>query len=564
MNNIFATPASAIGNSLKRIRSFSLILSLTLITFIGFAQAPNTWTQKADFSGSGRLLAVGFSIGTKGYIGTGYKDGYIATKDFWEYDQVTDSWTQKADFGGVARVIAVGFSIGNKGYIGTGDATNVNAQADFWEWDQTTNTWLQKANFGNPGIVWAVGFSIGNKGYIGTGHNYNGSYDSKEFWEWDQVTDTWTRKADFGGTARQRAIGFSIGNKGYIGTGISSSGPEKDFWEWDQATNVWIQKADFGGNERHTASGFSIAQKGYIGTGVDASWTTFYKDFWEWDQATDVWIQKADFGGIARHSAVGFSIGTKGYIGTGHDNAPKQDFWEYTSGAEACPGTLVTNAGPDKTVYHGYAPEECTILNGSATGGTSPYQYLWSTGATTASITVCPTDTTNYTLTVTDANGCSQSDEVIVYVIDVRCNDKDKITMCHNPGQNEVTICVNSNAVNNLLEKGDYLGPCRSRTHSTLNMDYSPLKDEKFFAIYPSPTSGSFSLEAYKNNVREEIKIEVLNLFGQIVYSKIPDNKKEDFLKETIVLRYDLPEGIYFLNLSIGEKVQTAKIILAR
>jgi hypothetical protein len=49
--------------------------------------------------------------------------------------------------------------------------------------------------------------------------------------------------------------------------------------------------------------------------------------------------------------------------------------------------------------------------NGRATatpsGGTAPYTYLWSTGATTAMITGRPQG--NYTVTVTDANGCSKS-----------------------------------------------------------------------------------------------------------------------------------------------------------
>jgi len=47
------------------------------------------------------------------------------------------------------------------------------------------------------------------------------------------------------------------------------------------------------------------------------------------------------------------------------------------------------------------------------TGGTSPYTYLWSTGATTESITDLNTGT--YTVTVTDANGCTSSYTFILY-----------------------------------------------------------------------------------------------------------------------------------------------------
>jgi len=39
-----------------------------------------------------------FSIGNKGYVGTGDGyGGYVTT--FWEYDPSIDVWTQKADFG---------------------------------------------------------------------------------------------------------------------------------------------------------------------------------------------------------------------------------------------------------------------------------------------------------------------------------------------------------------------------------------------------------------------------------------------------------------------------------
>src|ERR1039457_731143 len=136
--------------------------------------AQGTWVQMANLGGAARSGATGFSIGTKGYIGTGYvvvtPSTSAPTNDFWEWDQATNIWTQKANFGGVARTSAIGFSIGAQGYIGTGTGASGNYN-DLWEWDQATNIWTQKANFGGAARDASVGFSIGTKGYIGTGYN---------------------------------------------------------------------------------------------------------------------------------------------------------------------------------------------------------------------------------------------------------------------------------------------------------------------------------------------------------------------------------------------------------
>jgi len=53
---------------------------------------------------------------------------------------------------------AVGFSIGAKGYIGTGQDSTNNYKQDFWEWNQPTNGWTQKLNFGGTGRSVAVVF----------------------------------------------------------------------------------------------------------------------------------------------------------------------------------------------------------------------------------------------------------------------------------------------------------------------------------------------------------------------------------------------------------------------
>jgi hypothetical protein len=319
----------------------------------------NNWRPRAFFGGNARSGAVGFSIGNKGYIGTGYLSTYQPIKDFWEYDSSLNSWTQKADFGGAARLNAVGFSIANKGYVGTGtinifSSTTSGDLKDFWEYDPTNNSWTEKAFFGGAARYAAVGFSIGAQGYIGTGvttlidpdTGFAYPEDKKDFWEYYPSINIWTQKNDFPGTARGSAVGFSIGNKGYIGTGVSTTGYKKDFYEFNPATLLWTPKANFLGSARYVAMGFSIADKGYIGGGLDSA--GYKKDFYQFNPTSNTWLQKADFNTFASNNAgVGFSIGNNGYIGTGSDT---KGFLEYNT--QPIAGKKYAEAVPSDSYKH--------------------------------------------------------------------------------------------------------------------------------------------------------------------------------------------------------------------
>jgi N-acetylneuraminic acid mutarotase len=284
------------------------------------------WCREIDFTPGVRADAVGFSIGGKGYLGTGANSTNKIFNDFWEFDPELNSWSQKATFPDSARLDAVGFSIGNKGYIGTGWNTN-NYFSDFWEYNTQNNQWTKKADFPGGKRCYAFGLSILDKGYIGAGRRDDFS-NPTDFWEYNPQTDIWTQKTAV--ISRGAAVAFAIATKGYIGLGLDGIA-KKDFWEYDPATDMWTPKTDFPGTPRFATAGFSIGNKGYVGLGFDN--TVNYTDFYEYDPLLNQWDQKADFAGALRAYVVSFSIGKNGYVGIGgylnNGGLQYNDFWVY-------------------------------------------------------------------------------------------------------------------------------------------------------------------------------------------------------------------------------------------
>jgi N-acetylneuraminic acid mutarotase len=332
------------------------ILSMFHVTGVA-AQQQGSWQRKKDFPESlpsPRIWALSFTIGDKGYMGTGYIVGEdIWKSDFWEYDAATDTWSQKAK---IPKQGGSGFSIGGKGYglSGTGPQ-------DFWEYDPVMNRWSAKA--GLPDSIAAIGlsfrFSVGSKGYFGTG--------DKVFFEYDPATDAWTRLGDFRGVSRWGGVGFSIGNKGYFGLGGAESGNLNDFWEYDPAADNWTPKNNFPA-AGYAQLGLSAGSKGFIGVDIKDFWeydptldswtrrSALTGDYWGWgdgfafaagarvyvgkdlpndnfkefDPANNTWSSMKDLEDQRKSKMAGFSVGNKGYFGTGsYGYAFSRDFWEY-------------------------------------------------------------------------------------------------------------------------------------------------------------------------------------------------------------------------------------------
>lgn len=549
------------------IRLLCIMLVIAMPTGL-FAQ--DYWTQKANFGGGTRYGATGISIGDKGYMGLGVDESGYHT-DFWEYDPASDLWTQVADFEGSIRSHATGFTIGNKGYVGTGAYTPGDVDwvwhNDLWEYDPQADSWTQKASFDALGRNNAVGFSINGKGYIGTGtYRFNRFYDAQyldDFWEYDPVANAWQQKANVPEQGRTSATGIRIGNKGYVGLGVYYYDTRlKDWWEFDPLLNTWTRKTDLPGIQRVSAAGFSIGEKGYIGTGA---YYSFLNDFWEFNPATDSWCRKADFP-LNVYGAAVFQIGSKAYVGTGGVGPGfSAEFFEYTSDAlnVVIPDTYAVNPGGDpNTIYIGYGPASVTLTT-EVTGGTpnpdSSYQYLWDDGSGLSTLTVGPelAGTYNYSVTVTDANGCTDTGEKTIAVSDIRCGAQmDKVLICmtppgHGHHNNARTLCINPNAVPFFLNFGSQLGACNEETPPSNCIDVR---------IFPNPNHGVFNVQV--SDLSSPAEITVTDRHGKIIVSRMIQASDEP---QTVNIDLgNAPRGLYFVRIKSGNIVLTRKLFVLK
>ncbi|NDV82774.1 kelch repeat-containing protein [Bacteroides sp. 51] len=305
------------------------------------------WNERSDFDGKTRSGAASFTIGTQGYICGGYtgkKTEYL--NDLWEYNTSGNYWTQLAsmpDEAGTCRRAATGFSIGSKGYITTGyDWVDIKYLADTWEYDPAANSWAKKDDYAGGARQYALSFTIGNYGYVGTG--YDDNY-LKDFYRFDPTAaagSQWQKIDGFGGTKRMGGTAFVINDAAYICTGINNGTYVNDLWKFDpSASEPWtsLRKIidddddndfddDYTTITRAHAVSFVIDNKGYLVTGEAGGYRT---DYWVYDPTTDLWNNEdfTPFEGSGRSGAVAFSTGTRGFVTTGASSSYYfDDTWE--------------------------------------------------------------------------------------------------------------------------------------------------------------------------------------------------------------------------------------------
>ncbi|HET9278514.1 MAG TPA: CHRD domain-containing protein [Flavitalea sp.] len=206
------------------------------------------------------------------------------------------------------------------------------------------------------------------------------------------------------------------------------------------------------------------------------------------------------------------------------------------------------------TVYPAYAPASSLMLQANVSGGTAPYSYTWSNGASTSSITVSPTATTGFSVAVKDQNGCpgSAAATKTVNVVDVSGGNKgDKIVVCHKG--KELTI-GNSGVADHLLH-GDMLGSCEPVSVRSRSTDV--METELAIRVLANPSSNYFEIQI-RGNAANNIRLTVYDNLGRVIERKssLPSN-------QTVRFGGSYRSGIYLVEIGQGTHKQTLKLVKA-
>jgi PKD repeat protein len=234
----------------------------------------------------------------------------------------------------------------------------------------------------------------------------------------------------------------------------------------------------------------------------------------------------------------------------------------------------IANLGPDFILCTGNSNSiGVTQINGQ--------NYQWSTGATTNNITV--TTGGLYTITISDLNGCSDVDEVLVTSqnVPLAAFSMDSVG-CANIAFTDLSTdaaswswsfgdgnsSINQNASHLYNANGTYTvtliasGICGSDTVQqslTLNCLVGiALPDNLMITVFPNPNDGIFKI--HFEGLDQDCGLVIVNELGQSVYEK--DIQGCSGTCDELIDISHVASGIYFAKLKIGDISLTKRVLV--
>jgi len=301
--------------------------------FWAYSVLDSTWTQKANYSGVGRIRANVTIVNDKAVVGGGFELGTTTyLPDYHAYDPSTGQWTAVSSPIMPARAAFSTFSIGSAGYIFSGSVTTSSYENDLWKLSDANGIRFDEVAFLTPRAN-PAGFSNGTYGFVGLGNSSLGGLHYKDLWKFEPVSNTWQQMADFPADGRKNAMAFSIDSFAYVGAGTTGITQKRDMYRYNMNSDRWDTLANYPGQGMRLVFHAACHGKAYVGGGLTDINTipNFFNDFYEYDPNTDNWNLLGVLPFSGRSSGVSFTINDTIYFGLGYDgNVAKNDLWAYS------------------------------------------------------------------------------------------------------------------------------------------------------------------------------------------------------------------------------------------
>lgn len=197
--------------------------------------------------------------------------------------------------------------------------------------------------------------------------------------------------------------------------------------------------------------------------------------------------------------------------------------------------------------------------------------YNWSNGATTQTTSVLPTSNTTYFLTVTNNNGCKNTDNISIIVNSlpttptITQNGDTLISSSATGNQwHEKTSGIIGGATNQKyspIQTGNYfviitdVYGCISDSSNIIAFIHTGVIENKIndFKIYPNPATSQITLET---NTINNVQLTICNLSGQELIKQQAKSGKQEVDVSV------LPSGVYFVKILHSNTIKVEKIII--
>ncbi len=257
---------------------------------------------------------------------------------------------------------------------------------------------------------------------------------------------------------------------------------------------------------------------------------------------------------------------TSFYTGTG-------DFWVDIDNINinGCP----VNLGVTPTIAYVSTNNKGSIKL-SPGKGTGPYTYLWSTGATSS--TVSNLNAGNYCVTIADSKGCGDIECFDVKDCPASLGFSGTVTSISASGKKDGKVVLSgpsgsftyawSNGATgktiSFLDQGNYsvtitnINGCQQiLSFPVFAVGVTEIESLSQLNVNPNPTYNSINLNAVFTKSLD-VDVKVLNVYGEMLFSK--GFKNASYINEAIDLS-SYPAGIYILQLGAVNQITTKKIV---